>query len=207
MVRFFLGSVLALSVVVGTNAPVIADVGAPGLRSAKPTYRISTHEAFPDHVFVIYRAKDTYVKNEETGKEEWRSADEAEYVDITPDRPIVIPFDRDKIKSVAFIMRSRAAAESYKTALDLARASRELGGAVWLELPYRESVPEWHGTEITIDYRVQRNVKSGRLEIVRTTWNQDYQCCVVGLGTPVALVIGGLWLIRRRRARRITPPV
>jgi hypothetical protein len=204
MLRCVLGSLLAVAGIVVTNGSATADMGVPGLRRAKPTHRISTREAFPDYVFVIYSQKSVYVKDAKTGNEERRSADEAEFIELTPEQPVMISVDASRIDRKTLIIVPRIVATPFKTALELAEASRHLKGAVWLELPHREDVPEWHSGEITIDYRVQRDAKSpdGRLEIVRTTWDQSYQCCVVGLCLPVAFSLGGLWLIRRWRRRR-----
>ncbi len=207
MLRCVLGSVLAVAGVVVTNGSATADMIAPGLRRAKPTARISTREAFPDHLFVIYRQKSITVKDAKTGNWESRSADEAEFIELTPDQPVMISVDGSHFDRRTLIIVPRIVATPFKTALELAEASGRLNGAVWLEFPYRQDVPEWQSSEITFDYRVQRDAKSpdGRLEIVRTTWDQSYQCCVVGLCLPVAFLLGGLWLIRRWRRHRNTP--
>jgi hypothetical protein len=197
MPRLIPGAVLALAVVCTANAPASADMGFPGLQRATPTHRITTCEAFPDHVFVIHRPSIV------AGK------DRAEYVDLEPGKPVVVDIGGSRRDRAAFLIAPRSAAGSYATASKLAEAVRSgrIDGATQYELMNEEDVPEWYGDKLTIDYRVQRVTgdPEGRLEVVRTTWDQGYQCCVVGLACPVGTVLGGVWLIRRF-TRRPNPP-
>jgi hypothetical protein len=78
-------------------------------------------------------------------------------------------------------------------------------GAVVRELPFKEAVPAWGADEITLHYRVELT-PDGRPELVRTTKDQGYQCCVVACAAPVGLAAAGVWLSRRwRRGGRAEP--
>jgi len=205
MSRFALSSALALlsTPVVVTSAR--ADAGAPGTQPAHPSHRIIAAEDFPNHVFVIYRPRVTRVEDKGTGKYVEQDAGEAEYVELAPNRPVVVEYDRDRRVTV-LIIAHRAAAASYKSARKLADAvqSQQVEDAVEYQLSKRESVPEWQSREITITHRIQRIGTSNRLEGVRTTRNQTYQCCVVCLLCPITTLLGGFWLIRWSRGHWTT---
>lgn len=187
-------------------------MGLPGMQRARPTHRIVASEAFPNHVFILYRPNAKYIKDAESDKEVRQDASEAEYVEVTPDQPLVVALDGRRFggsgwHAVLFIV-PRTVAARYPAALDLAKAilANEVSSATQYELPFREDVPEWQSQEITVTHRVRRVANSENLEVIRTTWDQGYQCCVVALLCPIATVLGGLWLIRRWRRKMVPGP-
>ncbi|HEY1189410.1 MAG TPA: hypothetical protein VGE74_17280 [Gemmata sp.] len=177
-------------------------MGAPGLKRVQPTHRIIAAEAFPDHVFVLYRPRFKYAKNAQSGREVLEDASSAEYVEVAPDRPLVVaPVEQMGERYAELLVVPRATAAQHPSALGLAKAIMEgrVTDSERYTLPFRESVPEWSGNHITITHRVQRVKNSEKLEVVRTTWDQGYQCCVAALLGPVAVLLGGLYLVRRLR--------
>ena len=202
MSRFALPSALALFFVSVVVTSVRADMSAPGTQRAHPSHRIIATEDFPNHVFVIYRPRVTRVEDKDTGKYVEQDAGEAEYVEPTPNRPIAVEYDHNQ-RVVVLIIARRAVAGSYKSARELADAvqSQQVEDAVEYHLSNEESVPAWQGREITIVHRIQRSGTSNRLEVVRTTRHQGYQCCVACLLYPITTVLGGFWLVQWRRRR------
>jgi hypothetical protein len=203
----------ALFVVLAASNPATADMSFPfpSAYYTYPTHRITTEETFPNHVFVVFRPKQAYVQNQKNGivqKEVYRPASQAEYVELTPTHPIIVPIDRNTVDVVFLLVVSRDVAARYRTALELAEAieAGRVESFLRRELPRREKVPgTYENSEFTIDYRMQR--RAGGIELVRTTeaverkWYEEW-CCVVPVLLPLAMFLGGFLLIRRRRRNR-----
>jgi hypothetical protein len=193
----------ALLVAVLTGPFLRADMTAPWEARAVPTYRITVDDPFPDYVLVVYRHVTLYTRESGSIRETPQSADVAEFMDLAPGKSVSVTHPPATAELVSVYIVPRAAAAPYPTALDLGKAVIEgrVEGAARYDLPLRESGPAWMGSRIVLDYRVRR--AEGGPTLVRTTPDQWYQCWVVGLGVPLAVAVGGLWLIRRaRRVRR-----
>ncbi|MDY3554490.1 hypothetical protein R5W24_003614 [Gemmata sp. JC717] len=177
--RVVLWAVVSLVAVAAPAAR--ADMGLPGVRTARPTHLITTADRLPGYVFLVHRP-----------------GFGTEAVEFGPGQPVTVPVHRDRIDRVQFVIVPRDAAAEFTTPAALAEAAGRVPGAVVRELPFKEAVPVWGADEITLRYRVELT-PDGRPELVRTTKDQGYQCCVVACAAPVALVSAGLWLVRRSR--------
>lgn len=202
MTRALAGVLLLL-----TTAPVRADMGPilPATKHAHASYRIEAADTFSDHVFIIYRNGFQY----DATANQWNQFDEWDYIEITPDKPLTLklglPADgrgthgqRAK-ESVVFVSVPRAAAGG--SAKDAYRKASSGPGEIWMGFEWRQEVPSWAGSEITITYRVQKASPHG-VELVRTSPNPMRQWVAAAISLAVAIVLGGLWLVRRtfRRA-------
>jgi hypothetical protein len=151
--------------------------------SPKVTHRITTHETFPDHVFVLCAPGTSTL---------------GEIRELAPDQPII----NTQGAMLLFIV-PRTEATPYKTTQELVEALK--GGcaraALRHQFSYKESVPFWSGDEFTVEYRVQWT-PSGGIELVRTTANQEGAPCCVAAVLMTMATFGGLWLTRRKRKRK-----
>jgi hypothetical protein len=185
-------ALLALATVAGSAR---ADVGPllPFAKNASATHQIEVAEEFAEYVCVVHRY----------GWADGARAEynEASYEKLAPGRPLVLRLTRTEIFSVMLVPRSVAAA--YPTARELAGAvsGDRLAGVEEYRFDSRETVPSWAGDEITITYRVQRKSSGDGLELVRTSRNPLWQWYAVAGLVTVAIVTGGLWLIRRLQPR------
>jgi hypothetical protein len=189
----------ALLILTLATGSAYADSGFywPGSRPVKPSHRIETDEAYPDHVFVIERYRLESMSRE------------AEYADLAPRQPITIP--PDFRHNVSLLIAPRTAAEPYKSASELATAvyERKIPGVVLRDCWEREPVPVWVGREFTITYRLQQAASGDGLELVRTSSDPFRQWKVAAICLAASVVLGGLWLARRvlcSRPPTPTPP-
>lgn len=206
--------VLAVIVALVAAAPAQAD-GAPGIpfsKSVHAIHRIETQEQHPNYVFVLYREGLQY----DAVKKEFEWYHEADFIDLTRDLPLVLDLVWTPIEQPADKQRTRESAElmivprniatSYQTAMDLYRAPQAQipDGAVRRQrFDARVLVPSWVGDEITITHRVQRATSGDGLELVRTSGNPLRQWYAAAGFVTVAVVIGGVWIIRRLRSPRL----
>lgn len=185
-----------------TASPVWADVAPmiPFTKMSRARHRIETRESYLEYVFVLVR--EGYVFDTTKGWNEYR---EAQYVEITPERPLVFeladcpttdPVVNERRKERAQLVAvPRVAAEPYKSADALLKA----GGSVPLEIlefyNWRTTVPEWGDDPATITHRVQR--KGDRLEVIRTSGDPVRRLFAAVGFTVAAVFVGGFWLSRR----------
>jgi hypothetical protein len=197
--RFF----SVLTALVLTIGPAVADMGPPpGTKFAEAVFRIESREPLPNFVAVVVYNCMRFDRESKT--ENWS---EDTFVDLTPNQPIVLRGKRDKLfryETFDLLIVRRADAKLYSTASKLATAIRDkqIPTAAALRLYPRETVPVWGGDEPVFSYRIERTPDSDGLVIVRTSWNPIAQCWVIGICVPAAILLGGLWLIRRFWRRR-----
>ena len=181
---------------------VIAQLGVPRLQperqtqTVSPTHRISVSDSFPDYVFIIY--KPVYHYSSHFGL---INLSTAEYVELTPNNPIKIPAEdwHRNDQGISLIIAPKA--ESFRTAPELAEAVvlHQVENVVRYEFSNREAVPDWYGTEVTINYRVQfdKTRTPTRLEVLRITTDERYQYSFVAIMMTVVAILGGQWFIRK----------
>ena len=161
-------------------------------------HRIETQELHPDYVFVLYREGLQY----DAAKKDFEYFQEANFVELTPDRPIVLdliwayfesPADKQRTRERAYlIIVRRNRLDPDKTAMDF-----RWNGDFFREFDGRETVPSWSSGDITITYCVQRAESGDGLEIVRTSANPLRQWFAAAIFLAASVVIGGVWFIRR----------
>src|SRR4051812_21471462 len=160
---------MLLAAVLGLTAagPARADIppAAPFQKHANSVHRVETAEAFPDHVFVVYK------HNLLMRSEGQNSLIRAEFAELTPDRPVVIRSQYPGDTSLYIV--PKAAATSFPTALDLGTAveAGRVPGVVRRTFGFREVVPSWGSNEVVVTHRVQRAGDGNGLVLVRTGWN------------------------------------
>lgn len=188
-----------------TCSPAHADaMGLPGTRRVKPKHQVAAHEPFPNHVFILYDPDGGQVRDEKSGRmvspARW-----AEFVTIEPKHPLMIEFldsaspQRRFGWSAALLVVPRANAPT-GSALDVANAA--LAGHIADTSRYtfwcRDSAPAWVGNEMTIRYQIRRVEGSDRLEIARTSWDEEFVCCCVApLLASLGTFLGGLRVLYR----------
>lgn len=164
----------------------------PGVGWAYPTYRIETREPHPDYLFVLWY-------------DEFASGrDRAEYVELAPQRPVTFKTGYHSTCGLIIIARSTAAAYSTPTELAQAVGRGEVAGVREHQFPFRVEVPSWTRTPVTLTYRVEPSRSGAGLEIVQTSWDPLWQWYVAAVGLTVAMVLGGCWLLRRKRRKLST---
>lgn len=171
-----------------------ADMGPffPAQVYAKTVNRIEITEEQPDYVFVLHRFN---------GPGHSEITHESTFVELKPGQPLEITgYRRDTAE--LFIV-PREVAKAYSSAEELVGAiqSKQIAVASY-SFRMEETVPVWSSGEITATYRVQP-ASSGGLEIVRTSGDPLRQWYIVALLVPLAILLSGIWLIRRfmRRVR------
>ncbi len=181
--------VLIVALLAATSARADMLPLQPGADYARPTYRIETEELLPDYVFVVAR----HLFRQPTP--------DITYFELGPGRPLTLT-TRYQEEPELFIV-PRAIASEYPNAAELVRAVREgrVTGSVQKRFPFRELVPSWADKEITITYRLQRAASGDRLELVRTSRDPMLQWYAAAILSTTAVVIGGIWFVRRRRSR------
>ena len=176
----------------------------PGTKYARVTVRIHIREEASDSVFVIIRQRSKY----DAAKQQNISANEVDYVQFSKDGLIEIPGHRRE--QVDLLIVPRKAAEPYQTAHELADAAFRIPTATMLGLQFQEEVPSWYGSDFVVNYRLERRPDE-KFELIRTTIDPTWPCCVICIAVPIATIFGGLWLVRRyarrwRAAFPKTPP-
>jgi hypothetical protein len=138
----------------------------------------------------------------------WDDFKEAAFVELAPDKPLVLdlagrapdqPADKQRALERAMLMIvPREVANSYKTARDLALTawSRMPHGATAEWFYDRVWMRSWEDDEVTVSYRVQRNKSGDKLEVVRTSWPQSLVPWCAAVFFVPAIVLGGLWVGR-----------
>jgi hypothetical protein len=173
-------------------------LGLPLTRKAPVSYRIETRAAHPDYTFILVRGADRH--NETTGKREFVL--EAEYVELTPDRPLVVHPGPD---GASLLIVPRVDTAQHPSPRQLLKDRPDLARqAVYQEFGPYEEVPSWFGDEITITYRVQAAGSGEKLEVVRTSWHPLWQWFAAAIGFVVGVLLLGLWLARRTLRPRAT---
>lgn len=195
--------ILAIVVSLSTAQVVSADgLGLPLQQRVRVVQRIEAAEAFPNHVFVVYRS---HWKNDEQGQS--RKYEEATYTTIDPTNPIVLRTAVAR-ENLNLLIVPRMAAAAHPTANELAAAvfRNEIPGATSGSFHDRDSAPAWAGDEVTFTYRIQKSRSGDGLELVRVSWHPLWQWDVAAFSATAAVVLGGLWLIRRMRRRAAPTP-
>jgi hypothetical protein len=173
-------------------------LGLPFTKKAPVSYRVETREAHPDYLFVLTREVHRY--DEATRKRE--DVLEAEYVELTPDRPLVLRHG----ESATLLIIPRPTKLGNLTPKELLKAHPDLARqVVYQELEGRMEVPSWFGDDITITYRAQESRAGDKLEFVRTSWHPLWQWFAVAFTIPVLILLGGLWFIRRKQRPASVP--
>jgi hypothetical protein len=164
-----------------------ADIGPflPATKNVSAIHRIETDVSFPDHVLLITRWRFDYTR-------------EAVYTSLAPGQPITLSPGYHEDPELLIV--PKAAAEPFKTANELSVAIREgrVPGVVQRRFDFRETVPSWADSEITVTYRVQRN-GAGEIEIVRLTGNPLLWWYAAMAFITLAIAFGGWRLVRRMR--------
>ncbi|MBA4190544.1 MAG: hypothetical protein C0467_21365 [Planctomycetaceae bacterium] len=178
-----------------------ADVGPlPGMKTVYAVHCIETEQEFPEFVFLLVRFN-------------WRDrAVYPEFVTLTPDKPLNIRLD-GPVPGVDTQNREDATLRVIKRS-DIKPGMSphevlklETQFLNWFD--YRTMVPSWSGDkQRTLIYRVQRSESEVGLEIVQvgrdpsTQWLIAFRC--VAVAVTMAVLLGGIWFIRRmRRAGRV----
>jgi hypothetical protein len=208
---------LAMIVLALAAGPTFADVGPlPFQKHVRPVHRIETHESHPDYVFVLSRSGLQY---DETARR-WDNYQEVEYIELTPDRPLMIRLAAKLSRDADYASRPdrhgerirkdadlycvpRSLAQAHASAKDVIKASEEgkAPGACWERFYWREAVPSWADDETTITYRVRRTASGDGLEVVCTSRNPRWQWNAAAIGLAAAIILFGLWLVRRALRR------
>jgi len=179
-------ALLTFAVVLLAAGSAQADVPPlrPFVKHANVSHHIELTEPAPDHVFVVVRSSF-----------QRQLASEATFVDFAPGRPITLTTGYQE--SPELIIVPKTVAERYKTPQELIEAVRDhqIPGVTRQQFHWREEVPEWTAKELTVTHRVQRT-QSGGLEVVRTSRSPMWRWFVAAGFFSVAVVIGGLRLVR-----------
>src|SRR5688572_24268160 len=77
---------LVLAFALTASVTAQADMGGPFESKAVAEYRITSDDAYPDYIFLVYRHITKRFKDENSGEETKQRADEAEYVELIPGR-------------------------------------------------------------------------------------------------------------------------
>jgi len=178
-----IGVVLAL--LAGSAEICRADGGPPipGVQSAFVTIRIITNHNHPDYLFILGPDHREYP---------------AHFIEVAPDKPFTVPNTYFHVADVVIVRRSSL--KPGQTAEEIYN-DRTIPGRKQYSLTLRESVPVWYGREYVVSYRIQKASIDDQLELVQTTVSPLWQCSVVGIFGPLAIILGGLWLVRKRRRR------
>lgn len=187
----------ALVVVLLTAPAARADMG-PYLPATKyagtTTSRIEVTDALPDHVGV-------FVKSYGPPK----FTDESEFVSLAPGAVLEFAGRYHDRAELLIIPRADAAPYPNPKALADAVAMGKVR-AVSHIFRSRETLPSWGPSDVTLEYRVR--VRAGAPEVVRTSRDPLWQWYAAALSFALAVVLGGLWLVRllfRRSASRVNP--
>jgi hypothetical protein len=164
-----------------TTSPSRADMpGVPGTsRTYDVIHQITADEPFRDYVFVLDKHKTT------------------EFVEMTPDAPLVVD---GGVHSATLFAVPRSAVKPNETPKQIAE-DHAIPGKLAFTLSFREEIPVWHSKRLVITHRIRRS-SSGAPELVKTSFNPMIQCCVAGVLVPVAIMLGGVWLIRRSQRHK-----
>lgn len=194
MNRLLLTSIMLLA-----TSPVCADMGPylPGQAYAKIVHRIEIAEEQPGYVFAVL--------SQFQGPPHTESKIERTFVELRPGQPLEITGHRYDTAELFIVPRE--VAKAYADAGEQVRAieSKQIA-VVSHDFRMRATVPEWDGREITVTYRVQPR-SSGGLEIVRTSWDPLWQWYIVALLVPLAILLAGVWFVRRFMGRARARPV
>ena len=182
--------VIAVGLLLGRPARADLPPSLPKTEYVKLTHRIEAQHEYPDFAFVVYR--------------DGRFGREAEYVELTPNRPLELKGGYRE-QAILFIC-PKATASRFKNPMALAEAAirGQLPEVVREEFEFTEVAPSWTGRNVTVAHQLRRNASGSGLELVRPRRYPMFQWYAVAVSLALGLLLSGLWLVRRLR-RKVRP--
>jgi hypothetical protein len=160
----------------------------PGVHSAHVKVRIVTNHDHPDFLFIL-------------GPDHRESP--AHFIQITPEQPFTVPGTYVHIVNLVIVRKNTA---TQNRSAEQIYNDSTIPGRTAYSLPLRESVPIWYGREYEVRYRVQKMSDEDRLEVVQSTVNPLWQCCLPCLAMPAVLIYSGVKLLRKKSRALPSPP-